>query len=99
MRLCYTGAVIAARLRPWPQPVWRTFVRKSDALKKFEYQVTAGQLAAPLNMAHPKVVEALADMQRLGAEGWELVGMVGQQMGNTILYWKRELHATTEEWS
>jgi hypothetical protein len=74
-------------------------VRKADALKKFEYQVTTSQLAAPLNMAHPKVVEAMTDMQRLGSEGWELVGTVGQQMGNTVLFWKREVVPTTDEWS
>lgn len=74
-------------------------MKKADALKKFEYQVTTGQLAAPLNMAHPKVVEAMAEMQRLGAEGWELVGTVGQQMGNTILFWKREVIVSTDEWS
>jgi hypothetical protein len=50
-------------------------------------------------MAHPKVQETMADMQRLGAEGWELVGTIGQQMGNTVLFWKREVHQTTEEWS
>ena len=70
-----------------------------DVITKFEYQVTTSQLAAPLNPALPKVQEALGEMQRLGSEGWELVGTVGQQMGNTILFWKREVHASTDEWS
>ena len=74
-------------------------MKKPEAPKKFEYQVTTSQLSAPLNMTLPKVQEAMTEMQRLGAEGWELVGTIGQQMGNTLLFWKREVVASKDEWS
>ncbi|MBC7545491.1 MAG: hypothetical protein H7338_22410 [Candidatus Sericytochromatia bacterium] len=73
--------------------------KTTDAVTKFEYLVTTSQLAAPLNPALPKVQEALGEMQRLGIEGWDLVSAVGQQMGNTLLFWKREVIINRGEWS
>ena len=72
---------------------------KKAETPKFEYHVSTSQLQVPLNMASPKVQEAMADMQRLGGEGWELVNVVGQQMGNALLFWKRQVISSTEEWS
>jgi hypothetical protein len=73
--------------------------KTADTVMKFEYQVTTSQLAAPLNPTAPKVQEALGEMQRLGSDGWELVSAVGQQMGNTLLFWKRQVMLSKDEWS
>lgn len=71
----------------------------ANPLPKYEYHVTVAQFPSPINLQAPKVQEALGDMQRLGGEGWELVGTVPQQMGNALLFWKREVIASKDVWS
>lgn len=68
--------------------------------KIWEYTITQVQLMLqpPLDMKKPKNKESLDSLNKMGAEGWELIQIIPSQTGLTNCFWKRENRKKTAEW-